>query len=321
MHEYRVGVLDVIAVASDVISGDGEVCARCDGNCVFAIFRHKDRRYASRFLGQFDEALCIDTGRSERRAEHGAESVVTDCADEGGLRAEARGGDGLVRAFAAGDDGETGALQRFARFRTARDAGDEVGVDAADDDDAFPQFHWRLDGRLLKGVRFGDARTDDELFRGLEIGGPFVAGQGFLAVLDLATALAHFEGAFAAASAEVGHDVVVPELLERGVAHIADVADEAGVHAALCADVDVRPDGSATHVGEVVSAVVVIEDGLVRDAGHAHFDLELLRLREGLGERRVEFGAIDVGDADVFRAVDRGVFVAEVGGCRARASR
>ena len=82
----------------------------------------------------------VDSGVSEILDELRAVDVVADHANELHRIAEARRGNGLVGAFAAGSGGETGADYGLADAGDLRRAGHHIHGDAADNDDWFASF-------------------------------------------------------------------------------------------------------------------------------------------------------------------------------------
>src|SRR5207247_527804 len=75
----------------------------------------------------------LDTGFAQAEQGLGGIRVAADGADHPHVCPEASGGDGLVRALAAGDPVECGAAERLPRPRQPLDLRDEVEVDRADD--------------------------------------------------------------------------------------------------------------------------------------------------------------------------------------------
>ena len=71
----------------------------------------------------------------ERIAQLLAEEVIADIAEHRGWMTQTRGGDGLIRALAAVKRAEGVADQSFAGTGYGGCAGDQVQIDAANDDD------------------------------------------------------------------------------------------------------------------------------------------------------------------------------------------
>ena len=81
------------------------------------------------------DGLGVDPFGVQIGATLAAEIVVAERAEHGRRRTGAGGGDGLVGAFAAAEDGEGRAGHRLAGLGRFGDAGHQVGIDGAGDED------------------------------------------------------------------------------------------------------------------------------------------------------------------------------------------
>ena len=107
-----------------------------DRNEIFAASIHQDERHAARAGLAPHHVARVDSLASQASQRRVAKAVLTDVGNESHSRARPRSGDSLVCAFASGDDLKLLTGDRLAGTRQFRDAHDQIGVRAADDDDA-----------------------------------------------------------------------------------------------------------------------------------------------------------------------------------------
>ena len=142
LAENHAGGSDLRGVAMDEVGRDFAVGSGDDDDAVLALVVDEDGGDAGG-AGNALDGLGSDAGVCEIFDERGAEDIGVGCgggsdgADHLDGIAEARGGDGLVGAFAAGGGVEVGADDGLAGDGDGVGVRDQVHVDAADDDDGF----------------------------------------------------------------------------------------------------------------------------------------------------------------------------------------
>ena len=109
---------------------------------------HGNHRGAGCGFGGSGDVVGVHAGGCQRLQKLVACIVLTNGADHGHLRAGARRRDGLIGPLAAGIAAKPPAVHGLTGARYARDAHDDVQVDAADDDHAA-----HLAARLVLGSR------------------------------------------------------------------------------------------------------------------------------------------------------------------------
>ena len=135
LHQHRVGAFDQRTGGFDLGGPDAAVGGGHHDDLVFAV-GDGDRGGAAGAVVEAGDVGEVDVFGGEARVQLVAEGVATERADQRYFRAQSRGGHGLVGALAAGHGEEAFAQDGFARADEARRLGDQVHVDAADDDDA-----------------------------------------------------------------------------------------------------------------------------------------------------------------------------------------
>ena len=107
-----------------------------DSNEILAASIHQDERHAARAGLTPHNVAGVDSLASQASQRRVAKAVLTYVGNESHSRARPRRGHSLVCAFAPGDDLKLLTGDRFAGMRQFWDANHQVGVRAADDDDA-----------------------------------------------------------------------------------------------------------------------------------------------------------------------------------------
>ena len=133
--ELRHPDLVVARRLADHLLGEVEIGAGGDGDGV-VLLGDLDQRDAGGRSVDLAHAGAVDVVVGEEGAQAVGEGIVADRADHRRRHAETSGCDGLVEAFAAGQERHGRAQYGFAGGRPARALHDDVHVEAAADDDA-----------------------------------------------------------------------------------------------------------------------------------------------------------------------------------------
>ena len=168
-HQHGFGV-EAVSGPLDLARADPSIGARRYGDQVLTALFDQDERDAGWLVGVSVYGRGVHPVGGERLQQQIAKRVLADAADHTHRAAEARGGDGLIGAFAARERAQPVAEYRLRRPRQARNGYHQVRVQAAKDDNAPGRTHW-LDmmARLwivlagnLRGTRGRGKRAADD---------------------------------------------------------------------------------------------------------------------------------------------------------------